>query len=470
MALRLETEKITRDFATQMQGAVKFNVGGRVFETTRQTLAPATFFDGFFDERFGRVDFIDRDSVGFEHVLAWLRDPQYPFPPERTYELDFYGIEWRRGTEDEPPKQPHPADTITAEMLFGSRPDDDCEFPTNDNVSMGTLVALVARPIAEDASPSRTQTRFFEYFRPVAPAERSAVGIQTLSGTTVERRGDCLRRLWLQVWTRGPNPPNRHELFEKLTLRIGDGVSIPLCKDLFLLLELVEKPRSLRDYDAAEDLRTGSVCLGLPFWFSNVFGRDDEYPRDASLPLLSLPFAEVSVYPEWSKDEAIEEAKLVAEYVYLDTKERGVLTLDAIYSPGFSWSEESAEYEPGSSTAATLSLGGWDSGDYDRFLFAFRTDPGQFLPIRHFGISLNGSPFCDLSTRMISEQMASLGYFPDRAVYVYRVEGSSLSLGRIPNVRVTIQLYPGYPRGRILLFGRAQKTMIYSAGGAAWRR
>jgi hypothetical protein len=36
--------------------------------------------------------FIDRSPETFKHVLGLLRDPNYPFPEDCFFELDFYGI------------------------------------------------------------------------------------------------------------------------------------------------------------------------------------------------------------------------------------------------------------------------------------------------------------------------------------------------------------------------------------------
>lgn len=76
---------------------IQLNVGGKIFETTKDTLQQSTYFASLlsrwtFDNN--TPYFIDRSNVIFEHVLCLLRDPSYLFPYEYANELDFYGIKY----------------------------------------------------------------------------------------------------------------------------------------------------------------------------------------------------------------------------------------------------------------------------------------------------------------------------------------------------------------------------------------
>jgi len=81
-----------------MSTHIKLNVGGMPFETTKETLLQADYFiamlNGSWAESHNIDDpiFIDRDGEGFKHVLCLLRYPNYLFPHNRLFELDFYGI------------------------------------------------------------------------------------------------------------------------------------------------------------------------------------------------------------------------------------------------------------------------------------------------------------------------------------------------------------------------------------------
>jgi len=75
---------------------IKLNVGGTVFETTKDSLKNSTYLTSFIERwtKSNEAIFIDRSPKIFEHVLAYLRDFNYPYPDKYSYELDFYGIKY----------------------------------------------------------------------------------------------------------------------------------------------------------------------------------------------------------------------------------------------------------------------------------------------------------------------------------------------------------------------------------------
>lgn len=84
-----------------MDSTLKLNVGGTIFETRRSTLVSGSqFFEALLSDRWKGTAcvtdeplFLDRDPVGFGHVLNYLRDANYPFPTSNyRHELDFYGV------------------------------------------------------------------------------------------------------------------------------------------------------------------------------------------------------------------------------------------------------------------------------------------------------------------------------------------------------------------------------------------
>jgi hypothetical protein len=77
---------------------IKLNVGGRHFETTRETLLNAEYFkcilEGNWSESNSNKEiFIDRDSDLFSDVLKVLRGYDVPQTYLLSQELLFYGIE-----------------------------------------------------------------------------------------------------------------------------------------------------------------------------------------------------------------------------------------------------------------------------------------------------------------------------------------------------------------------------------------
>ena len=75
------------------------NVGGTLFTTTLDTLNKSgyfsTMFNGAWKEKLNETIFIDRSPKGFQHILDFLRDPQYVIPFRYKYELEFYQVNYK---------------------------------------------------------------------------------------------------------------------------------------------------------------------------------------------------------------------------------------------------------------------------------------------------------------------------------------------------------------------------------------
>src|SRR3982751_2780936 len=74
---------------------IVLDVGGQIFKTYRNTLIRIPYFRNMIEccEDLNEI-FVDRSSHIFDHVLAYVIDPKYPFPTKYGYELDFYGISY----------------------------------------------------------------------------------------------------------------------------------------------------------------------------------------------------------------------------------------------------------------------------------------------------------------------------------------------------------------------------------------
>jgi hypothetical protein len=73
------------------------NVQGQIFETDYNTILKIPYFKDMF-ESCGKPDeiiFVNRPSHVFKHVLGLATDDLYPYPSKYTFELDFYGIEYK---------------------------------------------------------------------------------------------------------------------------------------------------------------------------------------------------------------------------------------------------------------------------------------------------------------------------------------------------------------------------------------
>src|SRR5437870_5332227 len=73
---------------------IKVNIGGKLFESTLETLCKAPLFKSHYSN-FDVNDeiFVDGSPIIFEHVLCLLRNPNYKFPKEYLDELKLYGID-----------------------------------------------------------------------------------------------------------------------------------------------------------------------------------------------------------------------------------------------------------------------------------------------------------------------------------------------------------------------------------------
>ena len=97
---------------------IKICVSGDIFMTTKETIG---CMGGIFKARLDgwKMEdeiFLDRSPIGFQHVLSYLRNSDYPYPKEFGYELKFYGIlnseEYKEGFQLEPFKSlTNPKDT-----------------------------------------------------------------------------------------------------------------------------------------------------------------------------------------------------------------------------------------------------------------------------------------------------------------------------------------------------------------------
>lgn len=69
----------------------KINVSGKIYEIKYKILSKIPYFTEFINSD-ELICFVDRSSMIFDHVLAYVIDSLHPYPPKYFYELDFYGL------------------------------------------------------------------------------------------------------------------------------------------------------------------------------------------------------------------------------------------------------------------------------------------------------------------------------------------------------------------------------------------
>lgn len=78
---------------------VKINVGGKIFETSIDTLVKINYFKYMINDTYVDVNdviFVDRSGHIFKHVLALARDINYKYPYVYKDELDFYDMVYNK--------------------------------------------------------------------------------------------------------------------------------------------------------------------------------------------------------------------------------------------------------------------------------------------------------------------------------------------------------------------------------------
>ncbi len=81
-----------------MDTTYKVNVSGKIYEIEHEILEKIPYFHAFiYDEnRKEPKCFVKRSSMIFDHVLAYVIDPLHPYPSKYFYELDFYGLTYKK--------------------------------------------------------------------------------------------------------------------------------------------------------------------------------------------------------------------------------------------------------------------------------------------------------------------------------------------------------------------------------------
>ncbi|CAH6420778.1 Hypothetical protein UVM_LOCUS243 [uncultured virus] len=124
-----------------MSQVVWVNAGGVWFQTTKSTLSMSSFFVALMDRwspppqstdaectastsssngrelsccrcschrRDGAMElFVDRDPAGFELALSKMRDCRFRVPPDRAYELEYFGVSNAVTPSSRPRTVPH---------------------------------------------------------------------------------------------------------------------------------------------------------------------------------------------------------------------------------------------------------------------------------------------------------------------------------------------------------------------------
>jgi len=429
--------------------SIILNVGGTKFETTEQTLGMSAFFRVILKNHKDEI-FIDRDPELFRHVLGIMRDPEYPFPYEFIYELKYYGVGY---VVEEPHSAPVNCKDERKTPLLST----NCELFAGESVNhySGALIVLAGKGLQDS-----DKTKKSWWIRKLNKKGRrdAATSISTIphsikeKGTSIyiPRSGDMISRVWIQFTTK-PSFEKWHEvrygLIKEFTWSFG-GITVQLWSDLIEFLEEIQKPANVRQFCQDHD-KTGVVCIGLPFWFSNVFGNNDDYSTCGfSMTGMRLVNLNITLDPEMSIFYGLDNFCLITEQVFLDCPDRDKLRAKTVDTFSY-WKRLDRDVERDQRFIDFKLIG---NHPCDTFVFGCRSSDETFIPIRQFRVVLNGYIFIDVSGRMLVEQMACLGYFPEKPIYQYRISHGSINLERYDKIMIHFELPVEHVDGRLSFF------------------
>jgi hypothetical protein len=73
----------------------KINVSGKIYEIKHKILIKIPYFLEFINSD-EPICFVERSSIIFDHVLAYAIDTLHPYPSKYFYELDYYGLIYKK--------------------------------------------------------------------------------------------------------------------------------------------------------------------------------------------------------------------------------------------------------------------------------------------------------------------------------------------------------------------------------------
>lgn len=317
------TETRLRDCA---DAVVELDVGGQLFKTYRSTLVSGSgYFRARLSERWNSQTngpvFVDRDPVGFAHVLNLLRDPNYPFPHE-TYghELAFFivgdpGVEaGREEDDDDDLRERHHEPTTSTK--------------TADSTFFFRLVGLChtgisnLKPEDNEMGPRRSTDR------PILRFRKQAIFQQTnFTRVSIERLSR--NNPWPAVFALYPSRNADAWDDPRLVLRFRSKRLLPRTRAEFFRLGLLSA--LLKKVD----------LLALPLDFVETEPELGEFDLD-KLPILARMHSEQAEALELAREERnpIAESTSLYDRVFAESPGEISISLDCMFKLCDAYSEE----------------------------------------------------------------------------------------------------------------------------------
>jgi hypothetical protein len=84
---------------TEQTPFYQIDVSGKIYKISQKLLLTIPYFANMIKDigdNENKYIFVERSSLLFDHVYAYVIDKLHPYPIEYYYELDFYGIEYEK--------------------------------------------------------------------------------------------------------------------------------------------------------------------------------------------------------------------------------------------------------------------------------------------------------------------------------------------------------------------------------------
>nr|QBK86331.1 MAG: BTB/POZ domain protein [Marseillevirus LCMAC102] len=419
-----------------MADTIKLNVGGTIFETTLQTIAPSKYLvaltSGSYKENKNKPIFIDRDPNIFKHALRLLRDPTYPFPTKFMGELYFLCIDVNID-ESEPFefRNLFTESTKSYRDAFLRTSDPQPEIQNmSSSYGQGAIINNIARGEINDICdklyrlPPQCSNAMW-YCRPL-PGQNYPCNNYCI---TISRHADTMTGFKIVFKLKNNNfniKELKCNLVSNISLCVNNVTYFNLSgENSAIINELLMSP-NLSKYRDDITIKNSEYTLHIPLIL------------DGELSLSAMPFEEKKIHIECgSSYDLVTDVKVVVNgNMYSDTSDREKIYKGHPLYSFMTFSENEAIHIPGSS----LPLKGSHLVN-GLILYAKDRNTGKYDRIKCVTINIFNIIAKQLDECSILEEMAMIGMSPRYPVYYISFGKVGWNFSRISEKFISVDFY-----------------------------
>lgn len=310
---------------------VTLNVGGILFETTKDKLRQLDYFKYMFDSGMKESFFLDRNGKNFKHILTYLRNPEYKIPEDIHYEFAFYGL-IIKDEEDIDDMEENEIDYYHNYNDF------------NDNVGNGAFITLAANNSnSSKYLISNSEDSFFMYHRHKRHTnfsktngvfESSSIKYDTTTNKgkltfTIPRYIDLITKMYLYIEIENIEeciwkyPEHKfYHIIENITIE-ANGIKIEsLSGQLLEILTKIYYQKNKNLHESFKKITNKAFIIPLHLFFTEHYKNN--------IPLISLSYVRLNIVIDiFEKDKLVKnnvkpniKMSLKYESICLDNEER----------------------------------------------------------------------------------------------------------------------------------------------------